>query len=229
MSLLLKNMNTRHSSRTPAHSLARNSQPRGTTIVPRRRVQRQYRHQKARHVIATEAIAKLCVNSVVAIVALVALVRLVSYNVAQRDKLQLLDTEVQASQKQLAAERDDFQYHFDPKQARNIMQEQSYRVEPGQAQIVFSPSVQSSGSSTVDIRASDSPSPASLQEESPMRTLPSEANGSVSREMTQDPSSFNTQPNSAIDSRSYQTPSEPASASETTSRTVETREPAIAP
>jgi len=107
---------------------------------PSRRPQARRKPKESAQVFATETIAKLCVNGLLGIVAIVALVRLSSYNIAQRDKLQLLETEVQASQSQLDAEREDFSYHFDPTQGRSIMQDQSYRVQPGQAQIVFSPS-----------------------------------------------------------------------------------------
>lgn len=121
-----------------------------------RRTHPRHKHKEFAQILAVEAIAKLCVNSLLAFVALVALVRLGSYNAAQQDKLQLLEGEVQASQSQLEAERDDFYYHFDPKQARNIMQEQSYRVEPGQAQIIFSPANSTGAASSLD---STSPSP----------------------------------------------------------------------
>ncbi|MGB3491745.1 MAG: hypothetical protein WBA57_03380 [Elainellaceae cyanobacterium] len=150
--------------------------------MPIRKPRHRYKSKESAQILALEAIAKLSVNSLLAIVALTALVRLGSYNAAQQDKLQLLEGEVQASQSQLEAERDDFHYHFDPTQARNIMQEQSYRVEPGQAQIIFSPAASQEDASELDSTVA-SPS---LQPSLESQPMPEFSSTSDSTPMPQD-------------------------------------------
>lgn len=133
--------------------------------------QRRSRRKESLRILAFEHAAKLAVNSILAIAAVVALVRLVSYNAAQQDKLAQLEAEVQASQTQLEAEREDFQHYFDPQQARLIMREQSYRVVPGQAQIIFdepeSMRATSSSSAESDNSTTNAPPPAIQSTDTP--------------------------------------------------------------
>lgn len=194
-------MDTRNSRQMLVRSSPRVLQQ-GRRSTPKPRSRPRYQHKESAQILAIETIAKLCVNGLLAIVAIVALVRLVSYNVAQRDKLQLLEAEVQASQSQLDAERDDFSYHFDPTQGRNIMQDQSYRVEPGQAQIVFSPAVDSS--------ESDPSGASAVRESSPVQTRSSE-----SEPMSEDPSEASLTPGEPGEPSTVQ-PSSPLDDSEAT-------------
>lgn len=121
------------------HAL-RPSQPPLQPVEPRRRVALRARagqNRNSHRAIAAEVGAKLTVNVILAIAAVTTLVKLLPYNLAQQDKLQELKTEVTAVENRVDRLRTDFNRHFDPQQARNIMQEQNAWIEPGRQQVVW--------------------------------------------------------------------------------------------
>lgn len=104
---------------------------------PKRRVHAQSHYQATQKLFATEAIAMIAVNGVLAIAATIAIVRLVSYNMSQQAKIQIINAEVAATEERVGNVREEFSQYFDPLQTKVMMREQSHRVEAGQARIIF--------------------------------------------------------------------------------------------
>jgi hypothetical protein len=106
---------------------------------PRRRVSKRRRQQlqTPHQSIATEATTKLGVNLLLSFIAVTALVKLLPYNMAQQDSFKELQSKVVEVENRVENLQTDFSYHFDPKQARSVMQQESTRIEPGQRQIVW--------------------------------------------------------------------------------------------
>jgi uncharacterized membrane protein (DUF106 family) len=86
---------------------------------------------------AVQTTAKLAVNVLLSAAALSALVKLLPYYQFQQEKLQEIQTEVKLTQGRVSDLRTDFSRYFDPQQAKNIMQEQSNRVNPGQRPVIL--------------------------------------------------------------------------------------------
>lgn len=86
---------------------------------------------------ALELTVKLAVNLVLLSAAIAALVRILPYQSSQQEKLRELSAEVNATETRVDRLRLSFNRNFDPQQARNVMQEQSYRVDPRQRQVVW--------------------------------------------------------------------------------------------
>lgn len=97
---------------------------------------RESYHAKKR-LYTAEAIAVISVNLILATFASVALVRLILYNMAQQEKIGILDAEVEETQTRVNKVREEFSQYFDPQQMTSIMRQQSHRVEAGQARIIF--------------------------------------------------------------------------------------------
>lgn len=95
--------------------------------------QRQAPHQG----VAIEAAVKLGVNLVLGVTAIVTLHRLIPINLQQQTDLERLRAEVAEAQTKVATLEEDFDRHFDPQQALNIMQEQNIRFNPKQRQVVW--------------------------------------------------------------------------------------------
>lgn len=87
--------------------------------------------------LAVEAAMKLSVNVILATVAISTLTRLIPYNNKQQADLQRLQVEVAEVGSKVAGLQRDFDRHFDPQQALNVMQEQNIRFNPKQRQIVW--------------------------------------------------------------------------------------------
>jgi cell division septum initiation protein DivIVA len=85
----------------------------------------------------TEITVKLVVNGILTGVAAIALAKLIPYNLQQRDELSQLQAEVTEVQQRVDLLQADLDRQFDPQQASSIMQEQSYRVDPYQRQVVW--------------------------------------------------------------------------------------------
>jgi hypothetical protein len=96
---------------------------------------RHARRQRLTQVVALETTAKLAVNIVICGGAISALIQLLPYNWMQQDKLREINTEVSLSEGRVNHLQTDFSRYFDPHQAKNIMQEQSQRVDPNQRQV----------------------------------------------------------------------------------------------
>jgi hypothetical protein len=95
------------------------------------------RPQRSRQAIVAESSTKLIVNLVLSVIALAALARLLPYNMAQQKSLEELQVKVAEVEHRVDRLQASFNQHFDPKQARLVMQQESSRIEPGQRQIVW--------------------------------------------------------------------------------------------
>lgn len=105
-----------------------------------RRVVPQTQRRQRRHsyqAVALETTAKLAVNLVLCAAAIAGLAQLLPYHLSQQAKLGEVRAEVKRTEKRVHNLRQDFSDAFDPTQARRVMQEQSYRVDPNQRQIVW--------------------------------------------------------------------------------------------
>lgn len=100
------------------------------------RTQRRQRHHSFRAV-AGETTAKLVVNIVLSAAAITGLVQLLPYHLSQQAKLGEVRAEVKRAESRLNNLRTDFSRSFDPGQAKSVMQEQSYRVDPNQRPVVW--------------------------------------------------------------------------------------------
>jgi hypothetical protein len=87
--------------------------------------------------IALEASIKLVVNLAVSGLAVTALIHLLPYHKSGETKLQKLETEVQATESRVNRLRETFSQSFDPKQAKNIMQEESNLTDPTHMRVIF--------------------------------------------------------------------------------------------
>jgi hypothetical protein len=103
-------------------------------IVPRRR--RNLR-QRSNQIMAVETTAKIAVNLAISAAAVSALLQLLPYHWSQQDKLRAIRTEVKLTEQRVNNLQAEFTRNFDPHQAKSIMQEQGYRFDPNQRQIVF--------------------------------------------------------------------------------------------
>ena len=106
---------------------------------PRRRtprVQKQRRSEPYR-AIALETFAKLAVNVTLSIAAVAALVQLLPYHFSTQTKLREIREEVKQTQARVNGLQNEFKGAFDPQQAKSVMQQQSYRVDPARRQIVL--------------------------------------------------------------------------------------------
>lgn len=100
---------------------------------PQRKIQRQPSYR----VIAIEATAKLAVNLLLSTAAIATLVQLLPHVTSQRAKLEELRAEVEATEQRVDRLQSEFSRHFDPSQARDIMQEQSTRLDAQKRQILW--------------------------------------------------------------------------------------------
>jgi outer membrane murein-binding lipoprotein Lpp len=98
--------------------------------------QRQLR-QSPHHALLVETTIKLTVNLVLAATAVSTLLHLIPYNQKHQADLQRLQTEVKEANAKVDVLQSDFDRHFDPQQAFNIMQEQNIRFNPQQRQVVW--------------------------------------------------------------------------------------------
>ncbi|MDZ7957025.1 MAG: hypothetical protein RMY34_03805 [Aulosira sp. DedQUE10] len=108
-------------------------------IQKRQVLPRPKRHlrQRSHQVMAMEVTAKITVNIAIATAAVSALVQLLPYHWLQQEKLREIRTEVNQMEKRVEILKAEFSRNFDPHQAKNIMQQQSYRFDPNQRQIVL--------------------------------------------------------------------------------------------
>ena len=113
-------------------------------------------YQAKRRLYTAEAIAVITVNLILAIFASAALVRLILYNLAQQEKIEILDAEVEETQTRVNKVREEFSQYFDPQQTTSMMRQQSHRIEAGQARIIFTEPEDSEHSETVTESSEDS-------------------------------------------------------------------------
>ncbi|MBW4614555.1 MAG: hypothetical protein KME21_15025 [Desmonostoc vinosum HA7617-LM4] len=108
-------------------------------IQERRVVPRPKRHlrQRSYQVMALESTVKIAVNLVITTAAASALMQLLPYQWLQQQKLLEAQTEVKLMEGRVNSLKAEFSRNFDPRQAKTIMQQQGYRVDPNQRQIVL--------------------------------------------------------------------------------------------
>jgi hypothetical protein len=99
--------------------------------------QRQIHQQTHLLALALESGAKLTINALLLTAFISALVRLTPYAWQQYTKLQGIQQEVDQTEARVADLRVHFSQTFDPKQAKAIMQEQSYLVDPYQKRVIW--------------------------------------------------------------------------------------------
>lgn len=103
-------------------------------VVPQRKSRNRGRPYQS---MAVQTTVKLTVNVLLSAAAVSALVKLLPYYQSQQEKLQEIQTEVKLTEGRVNRLRTDFNRYFDPQQAKNIMQEQSNRVNPGQRPVIL--------------------------------------------------------------------------------------------
>jgi hypothetical protein len=107
---------------------------------PRRRpTQASNLHSPEYRWLVAEITTKLIASGVIAGVAIVGLIRLIPYQLNQQAKFQEVKAEVEETERRVDNLRSSFTRHFDPQQSRNIMQEQSPRLDPNSRRIFWKP------------------------------------------------------------------------------------------
>lgn len=87
--------------------------------------------------VAGETTLKLVAHLVLCAGAVYGLSQLLPYQLSQQGKLREVKREVKRTERRVNNLRTDFSRSFDPRQAKSVMQEQSYRVDPNQRQVVW--------------------------------------------------------------------------------------------
>ncbi|WP_251955339.1 slr1601 family putative cell division protein [Nostoc commune] len=115
------------------------SRPPLQPIQKRRVISRPKRHlrQRSYQVMALESTVKIAVNVVITAVAASALAQLLPYHWLQQAKLREISTEVKLMEGHVNSLQTQFSRNFDPQQTKSIMQEQGYRFDPSQRQVVL--------------------------------------------------------------------------------------------
>lgn len=109
--------------------------------VQRRRVVRQVRQRRQqpsrRHrLVFIETFTKLSISLGLSFAAIAAFAQLLPYNFSQQEKLQEIREEVDSTQGRVTHLQEEFSHYFDPRQAANIMKDQSHRVDPKQRRVI---------------------------------------------------------------------------------------------
>ncbi|NJM71584.1 MAG: hypothetical protein HC862_15960 [Scytonema sp. RU_4_4] len=108
-------------------------------VQQRRITPRPKRHlrQRSYQVMALETTAKIAVNLVISTAAVSALTQLLPCHWSQQEKLRAIRIDVKQMEERVYSLQAEFSRNFDPRQAKMIMQEQGYRFDPNQRQVVF--------------------------------------------------------------------------------------------
>ncbi len=118
---------------------------------------RQVRQNQTRQDVVVEVGAKLAVNVTLAVVSLIYLGRLLSYNLAQEQKLENLQAEVAAVDERVSLLREEFAVQFDTHQTQQLIRQQRHRISPSQMQVIWTtPSTSAANSASAE---SDRPEP----------------------------------------------------------------------
>lgn len=117
------------------------STPHLTPVETRRRVvRRQALKRQQRHpyrAIAAETTAKLAVNVVISVVAVSALAKLLPYQQKQQEQLREIGVKVEETEERVEGLNAQLERLMAPEQAKSIMQEYSYRVDPNKIRIAI--------------------------------------------------------------------------------------------
>ncbi|NEO31851.1 MAG: hypothetical protein F6K36_15725 [Symploca sp. SIO3C6] len=117
----------------------KSSRPTRQPLKPHQKLSRTQKPQKLHYyrAIVGETTLRLVVNIVISTAAIAGLVQLLPYQLSQQSKLQEVRREVKRTQARVNNLRNDFSRSFDPRQAQRVMQEQTYRFNPSQRQVVW--------------------------------------------------------------------------------------------
>ena len=121
-------MNAIQSSRPPLQPIQKRQ------VIPR---PKRHLRQRSYQVMALESTAKIAVNLVITAVAGSALAQLVPYHWSQQQKLREINTEVKLMEVHVNSLQVEFSRNFDPQQTKSIMQQQGYRFDPTQRQVIL--------------------------------------------------------------------------------------------
>jgi hypothetical protein len=80
---------------------------------------------------------KLVIYALLSIIGVTSLTNLVLYSMNQQNKLHQLKSEVKDAKQRLATKNADFQYSFDPRVTKSLMEENSYRIAADRRPIVI--------------------------------------------------------------------------------------------
>ncbi|MEB3339879.1 hypothetical protein [Okeania sp.] len=84
-----------------------------------------------------ETTAKLLTNILISAFVTSALLKLLPHYQSIQEKLQVIESEIEATTDRLNNQKEDFSRYFDPSQAKTIMQEQSNQVDSNQIPIIW--------------------------------------------------------------------------------------------
>ena len=104
---------------------------------PQRRSRTQSRRHSPHQSAILEVSLKLSVNLILIATGVSTLAHLIPYNMSQQSDLEHLQSEVKEANAKVGGLQEDFDRHFDPQQALNVMQEQNIRFNPRQKQVVW--------------------------------------------------------------------------------------------
>lgn len=118
--------------------------PRYSPPTPTRQRAMPRHHAKIRqsqrvHQLTRETLVKLGVNGVLLGVSSFALVKLLPLHLANQSQLRDVQAELSSTQQRVGHLQDDFNRTFDPTQAKAVMAQQSYRADPNQKRVIFTP------------------------------------------------------------------------------------------
>ena len=99
---------------------------------------KKHLRQRAHQIMALETMVKIGVNCVLATAAISALLQLLPHHWSQQDKLRAIKISLRQTQKRVDTLQVEFNRNFDPNNARMLMQQQGYRFDPKQRNVIFS-------------------------------------------------------------------------------------------
>lgn len=111
--------------------------PRDPRRMRNHRVRSRRRSSPLAAAIAWETMIKLSVNLVLVAIATGAVMRLMPYHRSVEEKLEIVESQVQQTQDRVTQLQQDFDRSFDPEQAKQVMAEQSHRIDPQRRSVVW--------------------------------------------------------------------------------------------
>ena len=109
-----------------------NLQPRSSSRATARvKANPAYAHRRQ----GLEVVTKLVTYSTLSIFGIITLVNSIGYNWSQQQKLQHLETELQAAKVRTEKINSDFTRAFAPESQQNMMQENSYKIAPDRLEV----------------------------------------------------------------------------------------------
>ncbi|BAZ12801.1 hypothetical protein NIES4071_46350 [Calothrix sp. NIES-4071] len=141
-------MNAIQPSRHDQQSVQQPSQKRLKSPRPKRNLR-----ARSYQVMAVETAVKIGVNIAISAAAVSALIQLLPYHWSQQEKLRAIRTSVNLAEARVNKLNAEFSHNFDPSQTKSIMQQQGYRFDPNQRNVVITGG-QSDSSDSLDASTS---------------------------------------------------------------------------